>query len=78
MGTNRGTKRRTDIMNLNEWEQSIKICTDSELSQLLTSIENLKNWETFDKAFKWTGYGVIGTMIENEIRRRKRTSNRRI
>lgn len=58
-------------MNLNEWEMEIKKCTDSELSQLLTSIENLKNWEAFNNAFKWTCYGTVGVLIECEIKARR-------
>jgi len=54
-----------------DWTTEIKNCTDSELSQLLTSIENLKGWEAFHEAFKWTNYHIISTIIEIEIRLRK-------
>ncbi len=52
---------------IGDWEAEVKKCTDSELSQLLASIENLRNWEAFNNAFGWTRFGLVGKIIECEI-----------
>ena len=52
------------------WEKVTEKMDDMALCDANEAINRLKKWKDFDDAFAWTGYGAVGQLVLEEIKRR--------